>query len=371
MIYGDRVKEARELRGFTQTQLAELTGVSQGAIAHVEAGRTQPSPALLESLAQHLGFPKSFFADGSSVDFPEGSLLFRARASMTARERAQAHRYGQLIYRKTRPLLEGLKLPPITLPRLSDASPEMAAAHTRAALGLSPDAPIPHLINAAERAGVLTLAIPIGLEKRDAYSLFVGDDSLKPVIVVTSGVPGDRLRFNVAHELGHLVMRHGTAARDKEIEDQADAFAGFLLLPRAAMEREMLSPVTLTSLARMKPRWGVSIQALVRQAKRLELLSEYQYKYMSEQIGKRGWRIQEPENLAVPVEKPRAVRKILEGAFGIPIDYRRAGEALSLYPHFLRNLIEVYASRRELPKGGAITGNKVVPFRKPDAATAD
>lgn len=350
MIFGERVREARQLVGLTQKDLAEWVGVDRSAIAHIEAGTSQPRPEVLSALAAHLGFPVAFFEEDGTVDFPFGTLLFRARADMTAQQKEQAHRYGELIYRKTRPLLERLRVPPVAIPRLTGTNPEIAAAHARAALGLSPDAPIRHLVNAVERAGVLVLAVPMRLERREAYSLWVGDDVLRPIVVTIGKPPGDRLRFSVAHELGHLVMGDKHSTKVKDIEDRANDFAGFLLFPRAAAVAEITEPVTLTSLARLKPRWGTSIQALAVHAARLGLITPRRERYLFQQIALRGWREAEPENLAVPVEKPRAIRKVLEGVYGVPIDYRRAANDLLLHPHFLRALVEAYATRAELPK---------------------
>jgi len=51
-------------------------------------------------------------------------------------------------------------------------------------------------------SGVLVLALPKPLKGRDAFSVWAGREMLRPVIVVIAGAPGDRLRFNLAHELG-------------------------------------------------------------------------------------------------------------------------------------------------------------------------
>ncbi len=367
MIYGNRVREVRELRGLSQSQLAESVGVDNSAIAHIEAGRLQPSPELIDAIAQHTGFPSVYFEQDEAIDLPLGSLLFRARSDASARERAQAHRFGELIYRKTRVMAGRLSVPPVRLPHL-ELEPVQAAAHTRAALGLSPDGPIPHLINAAERAGVFVLAVPVPRGRREAYSVWVGDDD-RAVIVLLGDAPGDRLRFSVAHELGHLVRRNAQARSDtpatpREIEREADSFASALLLPAESMRREIVPPVTLSSLASLKPRWGVSVQTLIRRAKDLEIITQRQYGYLFEQVGKRGWRLREPANLDVPVEKPRAVRKMAELLFGDPIEYLEMGNSLHIEPMLARQIVEAHGSRSDLPRKEQAASVQPLQFRR-------
>jgi Zn-dependent peptidase ImmA (M78 family) len=83
-------------------------------------------------------------------------------------------------------------------------------------------------------------------------------------------------------------------------------------MPEKAMRREITTPVTLTSLAALKPRWGVSIQTLIYRAHQLGIIADRQYRYLFEQISIRGWRTREPENLDIPVERSRTLRKIVE-----------------------------------------------------------
>ncbi len=367
MIHGARVREVRELRNLSQSQLAGMVGVDNSAIAHVEAGKYQPSTELIDAIAFQMGFPVDFFEQDEPVEFPMGSLLFRARAHTTARELKQAHRYGELIYRRARQMAAQLSVPPMRLPHL-DLEPSLAADHARAALGLSPDGPIKHLVNAAERAGVFVLAVPIQRGHRDAYSVWVGDDE-RPVIVLFAGAPGDRLRFSTAHELGHLVRRNAQPGRAKpasprEIEKDADRFASAFLLPSDAMRTEIVPPVTLSSLAVLKPRWGVSIQALIMRARQLGIVTDRQYGYLFEQLSKRGWRTQEPANLAVSVEKPRAVRKMAETLYGNPIDHVRMASDLHLHPLFVRQIIEAHGARADLPKRDETSEPRVLPFRR-------
>ncbi len=86
------------------------------------------------------------------------------------------------------------------------------------------------------------------------------------------------------------------------------------------MRREIIPPVTLSTLAPLKLRWGVSLQALIRRSRELKIITDRQYTYLNQQLSARGWKKQEPDNLAVPVERPRAFRKMVEVLYGDPVE---------------------------------------------------
>ncbi len=343
MVSGERVKQARELRGLTQTQLAKRIGKDQSAIARIERGSFQPSDEVLEAIAIQTGFPPAFFRREPRTDFPSGSLQFRARR-MSAGQRTQAYQYAKTVWENAQELAKGVNEIPVRLPRLT-SDPETAAAVTRSELGLPPDTPVKHVMNTVERGGALVIAVPVPLVKWDAYCVWAGDEAEKPVVVVASEAPGDRLRLSVAHELGHLVMHRSLKGELKTIDREANRFAAEFLMPEAAMREELIPPLTLTSLSELKPRWGVSIQALARRAHDLRIISERQYRYLFEQLSARGWKKKEPSELAVPVEKPRALRKMAELLYGNPIDYRRLASDVNLTPQFVQEILELHADR--------------------------
>jgi len=180
------------------------------------------------------------------------------------------------------------------------------------------------------------------LPQRDACSAWAGGDGATPVIVVAATTAGDRRRFSVAHELGHLVLHQVPQGSPHAVKQQADAFAEAFLLPEAAMRQVCVPPITLTTLADLKARWGVSLQALIRRALTLECVTPSQYRSLSAQLGARGWRTREP--IAVPVERPRALRQLAELLYGRPIDYPSLAHATGLTPHFVEDLLEAHAA---------------------------
>src|SRR5258708_31351884 len=128
------------------------------------------------------------------------------------------------------------------------------------------------------------------------------------------------------------------------------------------MQQELTAPVTLSSVAVLKPKWGVSMQALVRRAFNLSIISERQYKHLFEEIGANGWRTKEPKNLDIPVEKPRALRQIAEIAYGHPIDYPRLAAESQLTVEMVRQIMGGY--EEPLPESSRISrSGKRVQFR--------
>jgi Zn-dependent peptidase ImmA (M78 family)/transcriptional regulator with XRE-family HTH domain len=383
MITGERVKQARELRGLTQAELANKVEMSQPFIAQVEGGFAQPDDGTMDKLAEALQVAPGFFKQPPPVDFPLGSLLFRARATVTASERERAHRYAQLIFEIVQSMARDISGYEIKVPRLSgDPTTPLDAAQaariTRSSMGISPDTPIDSLIRTLERNGILVLELPISIEGIDAFAMWAGNvlfglaatstDLRKPVIVVSMAVPGDRLRFSVAHELGHLVMHQAPEGTLGQIEKESNMFAAEFLMPEAAMRLEMNAAITLADLARLKLQWGVSIQALLMRAHDLHIVSDRQYRNLYEQLGAYGWRTREPPNLDISVERPRFPRQVAEMVYGKPLNYEKIGEDIMLTAHDVQAIIGVYAGNggQDPNNDDPDTGSgKILPFAKP------
>jgi Zn-dependent peptidase ImmA (M78 family)/DNA-binding XRE family transcriptional regulator len=346
MIYGARIKQAREYCGLTQKELANRVGVNQSFIAHLENDRTDINPNLLVSLAEQTGFASAFFFIKPFNNFPVGTLALRARNSFTSRDLNQAYQYANLLFEYVIKLTEKFNIPQVSVP-ITENEPNRAATIVRKNFGLSDDTPIRNLTVLVEKKGVIFLALPIVLNKIDAFSTWANNSM--PVIAVFSGKPTDRMRFSVAHELGHLVMHHESRKRIIEMESEANKFAAELLLPEKAMKHEIRLPVTLISLARLKPRWGVSIQAIIRRARDLDIITDRQYRYLFEQLSKRGWRLNEPTNLDIPREKPRMIKKMIEQSYDSSNFIQLIAKDLNLSEEKAIALLGEYFDKEKMP----------------------
>jgi Zn-dependent peptidase ImmA (M78 family) len=364
LIYGERIRQARELRGLTQGELGGRIGVSQPAITQMESGITVPTEDHLQAIAFQTGLPQSFFRKEPSRAFPLGSLLYRlrnrprtpARGELpmdvdSPMERARARRMAEILCEVTLELGAQLKTIPLRLPQLNE-SPEAAARLTRSFMGLAPDAPIGHLTSTIERAGVLVFALPFEIPNHDAFSVWLTDRNPTAVIATFAKRPGDRLRFSTAHELGHLVMHHAGAARIADLEAQANVFAAEFLLPECAMREELSSPLTLTGLAKLKQRWRVSIVALIERATSLEILTRRQQSDLRRQLALRGWDRDEP--VKIPVERPRALNKMVELLYGPAPDHKKLASDLRLTVPIVRAALACGAGATASPSNDPI-----------------
>ncbi len=360
MIYGERIKQARELRGLTQTELAKRIKVTQGRIAQIEGEFREIADSTLAEIAYHTELPISYFSRKPENWLSSGSLLFRARTSISKREVTQSLRDAEHVFGLAHTMARNLDIA-VSLNTLEGSHPRDAAKKTRERLGLSPTEPIQNLVRILEGAGVWVLAIP-AMKGRDAFCCWATVDAKQtPVIVISPDCPGDRLAMNVAHELGHLVLHKNQLGRlSPELEKEAFAFSAEFLMPELAIRSDLRIPISLSLAARLKPKWGVSIQALVRRAYDLNIISERQYRYLFMQISSKGWRTAEPVPL-VP-EKPRLLRKMAEVLYGTTIPIDRIAADADMLPAEVARILNLYA---EVAVTRNKTQSRVVQFPNP------
>jgi Zn-dependent peptidase ImmA (M78 family)/transcriptional regulator with XRE-family HTH domain len=365
---GYRLKQARELKRLTQAELAAQIGVAQPTIARAEQGMLQLSDSLIETIALGTGFPVGWFYRSSLLQIPEGSLLlYRKKASLKSADRAFLLSLSQLALVITEHLEKRFKRVPSTLPLLDDeVTFQEAAGITRSALGLDSHSPIANLLQRLENNGVVCIALPCkGLEDFDAFSVRI---DRRPFIFLNPYRSPDRIRLTVSHELDHLIRRNPMYGVLKDVEKESFRFGAEFMTPEEAIRQELRRPVTLSSLAELKLRWGVSIAALVRRARQLGLIEDHQYKYLNIKIRDLGWKVQEPGSNRLSPERPRALRKMFELAYGD--DFKALAADLSAPVSMVEAILFAHAGRTDLPIKKAAppparrANNVVVEFKK-------
>lgn len=313
MINHEMVVLAREYRNLTQEELARQIKVTQGTISKIE-GNIAPelSEQMIGRIAAALRFPVEFFHQpGERLGFGSSSFYYRKKVVMTAADRKRISGVVNLLRLAIKRLLNSVELEPSRkLPffRLDDFgdSPEHIARAVRSAWNL-PEGPLKNVTALVESAGVIVVPCDFGSRAMDATSLLLTD--MPPMIFISKTIPGDRWRFTLAHELGHLVMHD---LPRETMEEEADQFAAELLMPEAEMKAQFsrYPKIRLQDLANLKPYWKTSMAALLVRAATIGNLTESQSRTLWMQMSKAGYRIKEP--LPLEVEKTQNFEGLFE-----------------------------------------------------------
>lgn len=316
---GARLTLARHLAGLRKSDLAALVDKSPTAVAAWESEAKRPTAATVAQLALSLSVDPGFFAvRPEDIAALSTTPHFRSLRSTSQLARDQAYAYGQLAVDIATSVERHVEFPdrdvpsfPVPVEDRDGDSPERAAQLVRTEWGIE-SGPAGHLVRLLENHGVLVVFSPPQTASVDAYSF---DSRLRPVVILNP-IKRDyyRQRFDVAHELGHLVMHGDAEPGGRVVEDQAHRFAAELLMP--ADQICDLLPTTMSghvwrTLARLKEQWGVSIQALLYRARWLGRLSDVSYRNAMTTISARGWRRSEP-GLVNAIEQPSLLPRAVE-----------------------------------------------------------
>ena len=149
----------------------------------------------------------------------------------------------------------------------------------------------------------------------DAYSAVAGK---LPVIVLDGGKGSvwDRDNFNLAHELGHIVMHRGIrhTPGTRTVEAQAHRFAGAFLGPAKAMREVLPRDLDWSRYFELKREWGMSMAALIRRARDLGVIDDATYTRAMKQRSAYGWRKAEPGSADRSLPAPRFLRQAMAKA---------------------------------------------------------
>jgi Zn-dependent peptidase ImmA (M78 family)/DNA-binding Xre family transcriptional regulator len=319
---GERLSQVLAARRLSQLQLAGLVGVSPATVSKWRAGNQAPERDALDRLASVVNVTPEWFtrAPSSKVSLP----FFRSNASAHVAARAMLEARMEWAQDVAIALSEFVDYPAVNLPVRAFVDPdqitsdeiEAAAAECRELWRLGRTA-IQDLALAIEGAGIVLIREETGIsqiEGLSAWSVALG----RPLVLLSSDKDnGYRSRFDLAHELGHLILhrnivRPNERERYKQLEVQAHRFAGAFLLPAETFSSEVRTPVTLDDLLLLKRRWGVSVAAMVMRLRALKILDEDGAQLLFKRRSARWGAKAEPGDGDRAPEQPRLLHRTIE-----------------------------------------------------------
>ncbi|MCG9748239.1 XRE family transcriptional regulator [Shewanella sp. Isolate8] len=322
-MFAERLERARKAAGLSMSALASEVGLSANAIKKYEHGTTMPSSSNLLKLAKALEVRTEYFFRPTKVKL-EG-VEYRKRASTPKKvlDRIngdvldQAERWQELLelYPDSVKPIPEFSLPDelpeqiTSLGQVEDLAIQMRQAWD---LGLNP---IHDMIDTLEAKGVMIITTDVETDKK--FDGLAGKIGNTPVVVISTAQSGDRQRFTLAHELGHLVV-HGRLAEDIDEEKACNAFAGAFLLPAQTLiehlgeKRRHIEPRELFML---KHEYGISMLAALYRAGQCEIITQATQRSIFMFFSKNGWRTAEPGK-AYPQETTYLLKQLVYRALG-------------------------------------------------------
>lgn len=316
---GQRLKEALQFREKKMTELADETGISKQSLSlYANDGNVPPFDNVIK-IARALDFPTDFFMSGDLCTVSTGNTYFRSQASATKKSRNAQKIKLEYVSKMYEVILNYMNVPELNIPDTSAINVPEDIANVDSDQAVNEieklaklvrehwdlgNGPIDNLQYALQSNGIIVTGFRDVDTDIDAFSQQITIDG-KVVYIIALAIgskPIERLRFDMAHELGHILM-HTWGEDNEDIskdefnarEKQANMFASALLLPKETFSKSVSAyPTNIDYYLALKKKWKVSMQAMMYRARQLDIISTNQFQYMMRTMSKNGNRTHEP-----------------------------------------------------------------------------
>ena len=357
MFNGERLGRLRLLYGMTRRELATKLDVSEQAVWQFERNETIPKAIVKLKMANLFGVRLDYFSQASSdTNFDMTAVAFRNESNMTRKVTDRQEAYlntldSLIVYLESIVTIPSQRIIELTK-RVSDKihnniSLEEIALFAKDFLGVSNDNS--DLLYQLEVAGVY-IAERTFLDGENTYSIW--SNNHRPFIILKVGKTAVGRNFDLAHELGHLLLHKNiefsALSRDEflEIESEANNFAYYFLLPKEPFYEDMINFVgkrvsNPDNYIDLKRKYSVSIRILEERAFKLGLVSPSQRSYFYRLINKKGYQTFEVLDDEIVVKRPSKIRSMLNSVLLNVLTLDNLLHTLKVGEHFLANLLSV------------------------------
>ncbi|GIO25503.1 helix-turn-helix domain-containing protein [Ornithinibacillus bavariensis] len=342
MFKGNSLTNIRILHGLSRKQLADRIGVTEQAIWQYENGYVSPKLEVVNRLKVIFNVKSSYFYhDDILSSYNKDNILIENIAyrssTINSLQKTQSEsmhiRFIDSFLKKVEtrisyPMNILLELRNYTINYLKQ-NPDMnkdslikhVADYSRKKIGMDSNSNNNFLF-LLERAGAFVFEKEIG-DSIDAYSLW-SEDNRAYIVLGTVKKSAVRRNFDLAHELGHLLLHYKVefSIQDKKdyraLEDEANQFASEFLLPeyQFSLDCENIGKKSNPdAYIELKEKWLVSLQAMAARAFKLGIIDYQQYRYFYMLVNKKGYKQVEPLDNRIPIERPSKVKSILQLLF--------------------------------------------------------
>lgn len=245
---GNNLRRIRESRGLTQSQMANLAGISMVAYRNIENGNSTPKLSTLQNIASGVGIKlQDLFISVRTLE----KVRFRALKRMNSRNNILAEvarwlddfDYLEKLLNNSREYIFEEFSRELSSIDGGDERAKYAARRAREILSLKEKEPIRDIAGLLESCGIKVYQL--NLVSDEFFGLSVAKDDGGPAVIVNvwERISVERWIFSAAHELGHLLLHLDAydiseSTEDKDQENEANVFASHFLMPEEAFKSE-------------------------------------------------------------------------------------------------------------------------------------
>jgi Zn-dependent peptidase ImmA (M78 family)/transcriptional regulator with XRE-family HTH domain len=327
---GDKLLQALKLRRMKPTTLAKEVGVTRAAISTYEKDLRSPSPEVMGRICQVLEMPLGFFVNNINyISEPKGAMFYRSYSSTLKMARESVEEKHKIYAAIVAYLGSFVSFPAANVPMfdvpsdptvLNEEEIEKISQKTRKFWGLSLG-PISNITYLLENNGIFVGNFHFNCDKLDAFSQNIEGNHFQVVIGSDKG-SAVRQRFDIAHELGHIILHRRVpkeVVKSKDfhalIEYQANQFAFEFLFPTPAFSSEV-KRCSINEFIHLKRKWKVSIASQVQRASKSDISGKVEMAPLQRTISRNGWRKKEPLDDELLYEKPHLVNDAFQIILG-------------------------------------------------------
>ncbi|MBK7300069.1 MAG: XRE family transcriptional regulator [Moraxellaceae bacterium] len=290
MFCKERLKLAQNLRGLSYAEMADVLGYS---IPHIKnflnpKEISHPNQDVQFVIAKKLDLPLSFFEPVELNAFDSEMVNYRSFARVKAKNKNITESYIVLAQQINKYFEERISnLPsfqPLDIDSIDPLSVDIcdvAALKLRGEWGVGM-LPIRNMLTLLEIKGIRVFRLPLNVQEVDALSVTIDG---QPFVFLNTYKSAERMRFDAAHELAHIILHHFDKRATSEYEQdnrvkesEADRFASSFLMPTDAFLKNKPNYISLENMIEYKKYWGVSLAAVNYKLHKLGEITDWNYR---------------------------------------------------------------------------------------------
>lgn len=363
MFYGEKLTSLRELNGLSRKELAEKLNITEQAVWQYENESILPRIEILNQLRTlfHVDTKYFFSATYLTDKVVEEKVAYRSKDRESRKKTKLELTFLNYVDYYINYFERHLITPSAKINDLRQKTALLLQSETqsekknminqiaklsRTILELDNNK---NLMYVLEKSGIYIIEKNLG-SQIDAYSTITKDDRLF-IILGTVKKSAVRRNFDLAHELGHLLLHPNldmdilTPSELSIVEKEANLFASVFLLPEEEFVLDFMGLVRKSNpdyYIDLKKKYLVSISALEMRAYGLGLMSYQENRYFWGQLTKKDYKFFEPLDNEIPPVRPGRIRSLFQFVLDKKVvDMSFTLNSFHILPEFLCNLFSL------------------------------